>query len=97
MCFIGTCEIFTTLTQDPYTAGLYPFKRTGEDPTRMFAGEGGPERSSRDARSEEAGRGLGEEPSCRCASRWPLPRPSSAGELPRTGQGRLGIRSKGVL
>ena len=26
----------------PYTAGLYPFKRTGEDPTRMFAGEGGP-------------------------------------------------------
>ena len=28
----------------PYTAGIYPFKRTGEDPTRMFAGEGGPER-----------------------------------------------------
>ena len=24
-------------------AGLYPFKRTEEDPTRMFAGEGGPE------------------------------------------------------
>jgi methylmalonyl-CoA mutase len=31
----------------PYTAGLYPFKRTGEDPTRMFAGEGGPERTNR--------------------------------------------------
>ena len=31
----------------PYTAGLYPFKRMGEDPTRMFAGEGGPERTNR--------------------------------------------------
>ena len=31
----------------PYTAGLYPFKRIGEDPTRMFAGEGGPERTNR--------------------------------------------------
>lgn len=30
----------------PYTAGIYPFKRTGEDPTRMFAGEGGPERTN---------------------------------------------------
>ncbi|MEM9363954.1 MAG: methylmalonyl-CoA mutase family protein [Bacteroidota bacterium] len=31
----------------PYTAGLYPFKRVGEDPTRMFAGEGGPERTNK--------------------------------------------------
>jgi len=31
----------------PYTSGLYPFKRQGEDPTRMFAGEGGPERTNR--------------------------------------------------
>ncbi|WP_372794748.1 methylmalonyl-CoA mutase family protein [Lutibacter sp.] len=31
----------------PYTSGLFPFKRTGEDPTRMFAGEGGPERTNR--------------------------------------------------
>ena len=31
----------------PYTAGVYPFKRTGEDPTRMFAGEGGPERTNK--------------------------------------------------
>jgi methylmalonyl-CoA mutase len=31
----------------PYTAGVYPFKRTSEDPTRMFAGEGGPERTNR--------------------------------------------------
>ncbi|HEX5625789.1 MAG TPA: methylmalonyl-CoA mutase family protein [Saprospiraceae bacterium] len=31
----------------PYTAGVYPFKRQEEDPTRMFAGEGGPERTNR--------------------------------------------------
>lgn len=31
----------------PFTAGIYPFKRQGEDPTRMFAGEGGPERTNR--------------------------------------------------
>ncbi len=31
----------------PFTAGIYPFKRTGEDPTRMFAGEGGPERTNK--------------------------------------------------
>lgn len=31
----------------PYTAGIYPFKRMEEDPTRMFAGEGGPERTNR--------------------------------------------------
>ena len=31
----------------PYTAGIYPFKREGEDPARMFAGEGGPERTNR--------------------------------------------------
>ena len=33
--------------QFPYTAGIYPFKREGEDPTRMFAGEGSPERTNR--------------------------------------------------
>ncbi len=31
----------------PYTAGVYPFKREGEDPTRMFAGEGTPERTNK--------------------------------------------------
>ena len=31
----------------PYAAGLFPFKREGEDPTRMFAGEGGPERTNK--------------------------------------------------
>jgi methylmalonyl-CoA mutase len=33
--------------QFPYTSGIYPFKREGEDPTRMFAGEGGPERTNK--------------------------------------------------
>ena len=31
----------------PYTSGVFPFKRENEDPTRMFAGEGGPERTNR--------------------------------------------------
>lgn len=31
----------------PYTAGVFPLKRVGEDPTRMFAGEGTPERTNR--------------------------------------------------
>ena len=31
----------------PYTAGVFPFKRRTEDPTRMFAGEGSPERTNR--------------------------------------------------
>ncbi len=31
----------------PYVAGTFPFKREGEDPTRMFAGEGGPERTNK--------------------------------------------------
>jgi len=31
----------------PYTSGVFPFKRKGEDPTRMFAGEGGAERTNK--------------------------------------------------
>ncbi|MEI7498943.1 MAG: methylmalonyl-CoA mutase family protein [Bacteroidota bacterium] len=31
----------------PYAAGVFPFKRESEDPTRMFAGEGGPERTNK--------------------------------------------------
>ncbi len=31
----------------PYTGGVYPYRRGGEDPTRMFAGEGTPERTNR--------------------------------------------------
>jgi methylmalonyl-CoA mutase len=33
--------------QFPFTAGVFPFKRSGEDPTRMFAGEGGPFRTNK--------------------------------------------------
>ncbi|MBU1742528.1 MAG: cobalamin-dependent protein, partial [Proteobacteria bacterium] len=46
-------EIYRWLRQEnvpgqfPYTAGVFPFKRTGEDPTRMFAGEGDPARTNR--------------------------------------------------
>ncbi len=31
----------------PFTAGVFPLKREREDPTRMFAGEGGPERTNK--------------------------------------------------
>jgi len=31
----------------PYTAGVFPFRRSDEDPKRQFAGEGGPERTNR--------------------------------------------------
>ena len=31
----------------PFTAGVFPFKREGEDPARMFAGEGDPFRTNR--------------------------------------------------
>ena len=31
----------------PFTAGVFPYKREGEDPARMFAGEGGPARTNR--------------------------------------------------
>ncbi len=41
----------------PYTAGVFPFKREGEDPTRMFAGEGTPERTNR--RFHYVSQGLG--------------------------------------
>ncbi|MBF0451914.1 MAG: methylmalonyl-CoA mutase family protein [Candidatus Magnetomorum sp.] len=46
-------EIFRWLREEslpgqfPYTAGVFPFKRTDEDPTRMFAGEGGPHRTNK--------------------------------------------------
>lgn len=30
----------------PFTAGVYPYRRLGEDPIRMFAGEGTPEQTN---------------------------------------------------
>jgi methylmalonyl-CoA mutase len=46
-------DLLTWLLQEnvpgefPYTAGVFPFKRENEDPTRMFAGEGNPERTNK--------------------------------------------------
>ena len=44
----------------PYTGGVYPYRRLGEDPTRMFAGEGTPERTNQRfhylSRGQEAAR-----------------------------------------
>ena len=39
----------------PFTAGVFPFKREGEDPTRMFAGEGDPYRTNRRFKLVSAG------------------------------------------
>ena len=46
-------ELLTFLSKEnlpggyPYTGGVYPYRRLGEDPTRMFAGEGTPEKTNR--------------------------------------------------
>ena len=41
-------QLFENLPGEfPYTAGVFPLKRVEEDPTRMFAGEGGPERTNK--------------------------------------------------
>jgi len=42
----------------PFTAGVFPFKREDEDPARMFAGEGTPERTNRRFHLLAAGQGL---------------------------------------
>src|SRR5437764_4883 len=41
----------------PYTGGVYPYRREEEDPTRMFAGEGAPERTNRRFHYLAAGHG----------------------------------------
>jgi len=51
--FVDHGEIYRWLREEnvpgnyPYTAGVFPFKRTDENPTRMFAGEGGPHRTNK--------------------------------------------------
>lgn len=51
--FSGRGELLRFLLKEnlpgayPYTGGVYPYRRLGEDPTRMFAGEGTPERTNR--------------------------------------------------
>ena len=42
----------------PYTSGVYPYRREEEDPTRMFAGEGAPERTNRRFHYLAAGHGV---------------------------------------
>jgi methylmalonyl-CoA mutase len=42
----------------PFTAGVFPFKREDEEPTRMFAGEGTPERTNRRFHLLAAGQGV---------------------------------------
>ncbi len=73
----------------PYTAGVFPLKREGEDPTRMFAGEGGPERTNR--RFHYVSRGL---PARRLSTAFdsvtlygedPDPRPDIYGKIGNSG------------
>ncbi|MBU1566816.1 MAG: methylmalonyl-CoA mutase family protein [Proteobacteria bacterium] len=51
--FNDPSDIYTWMRKEnlpgyfPYTGGVFPMKRTGEDPTRMFAGEGGPAQTNR--------------------------------------------------
>ena len=51
--FTDPAEIYRWMRREnlpgyfPYTAGIFPLKRVGEDPTRMFAGEGDPARTNR--------------------------------------------------
>ena len=73
----------------PFTAGVFPFKRTGEDPTRMFAGEGPPERTNRRFHLLSAG-----QPAARLSTafdsvtlygRDPDPRPDVFGKVGNSG------------
>ena len=51
--FTGKGDVYTWLRKEnvpgafPYTGGVFPFKRSWEDPRRQFAGEGGPERTNK--------------------------------------------------
>ncbi len=51
--FTGWGELLVFLSKEnlpgayPFTGGVYPYRRSGEDPIRMFAGEGTPERTNR--------------------------------------------------
>ncbi|QDV05172.1 Methylmalonyl-CoA mutase [Planctomycetes bacterium Poly30] len=73
----------------PYTAGVFPLKRQGEDPARMFAGEGGPERTNR--RFHYVSKGM---PAARLSTAFdsvtlygedPAPRPDIYGKVGNSG------------
>ena len=73
----------------PFAAGVFPLKREGEDPARMFAGEGGPERTNK--RFHYVSRGL---PAKRLSTAFdsvtlygedPAPRPDIYGKVGNSG------------
>ncbi|WP_343195871.1 methylmalonyl-CoA mutase family protein [Alkalisalibacterium limincola] len=73
----------------PYTGGVYPYRRSGEDPIRMFAGEGTPERTNR--RFHYLSEGL---PAARLSTAFdsvtlygedPAPRPDIYGKIGNSG------------
>ncbi|MBS0213994.1 MAG: methylmalonyl-CoA mutase family protein [Proteobacteria bacterium] len=73
----------------PYTGGVYPYRRSGEDPIRMFAGEGTPERTNR--RFHYLSQGL---PAARLSTAFdsvtlygedPAPRPDIFGKIGNSG------------
>jgi isobutyryl-CoA mutase len=78
----------------PYTGGVYPYRREEEDPTRMFAGEGAPERTNRRfhylARGHEATRLSTAFDSTTLYGEDPDPRPDIFG---RTGNSGVSIAS----
>jgi methylmalonyl-CoA mutase len=73
----------------PYTAGVYPYRRTEEDPTRMFAGEGTPERTNRRfhylARAQKAVRLSTAFDSATLYGEDPDPRPDIYGRIGNSG------------
>ena len=73
----------------PYTAGVFPYRRAGEDPTRMFAGEGGPERTNRRfhfvSRGQRAARLSTAFDSVTLYGREPDPRPDIFGKVGNSG------------
>jgi isobutyryl-CoA mutase len=73
----------------PYTGGVFPYRRAGEDPTRMFAGEGTPERTNRRFHLLSAG-----QPAARLSTAFdsvtlygedPAPRPDILGKVGNSG------------
>ncbi|MGP4106185.1 fused isobutyryl-CoA mutase/GTPase IcmF [Virgibacillus sp. L01] len=73
----------------PFTAGVFPFKRKGEDPTRQFAGEGTPERTNRRfhylSKGEEAKRLSTAFDSVTLYGEDPAPRPDIYGKVGESG------------
>jgi len=73
----------------PYTAGVYPYRRTAEDPARMFAGEGTPERTNRRfhyvSKGQPATRLSTAFDSCTLYGEDPDPRPDIYGRIGNSG------------